>query len=495
MADTFTIPAAPADPDSTPAATSAPLPAPIVTEDHLKPSTKIAYAMGGTTDIFGHWLYNGMVDPVFNVFLGVSPTRVSMVRAMMLVVDACSGLFFGWLSDNTRTRWGRRRPFILFGSIAAGLALPCLFLARPGWGADKVFWFMLISTFIFSPIIAAYNTPYQSLGAELTPDYNERTTVTAYRGFTQKAAGALLQGGLWFATRPMWNDPITGKADVARGAFWWAAIMGAWMIVSGVANFVFVRERYYDKVQTQAKANFFKMFGDAAKCKPFLVVLGTAFVYAVPTGLIGTLGFYALTYHVYRGDMTAASGVHFWGGVSYMAAGFVGIVAARKFSRALGKKRTLFATLIVGLFAFVSSWWFYTPTAPWLSLVATGLNGFSATGLWVVLPSMQADVIDYDELHSGQRRESAYTATFSWVMKFGMVLSMLIGGPLLELTGFDASLGGNQTPDAILGIRGLFVIIPVVALLIALVLVRLYPLSTERMLDIRRELEARRGTV
>jgi GPH family glycoside/pentoside/hexuronide:cation symporter len=493
MADTFTIPATPAEPDSAP--TAAPVPGPAIREEHLKPATKIAYAMGGTTDIFGHWLYNGMVDPVFNVFLGVSPTRVSMVRAMMLVVDACSGLLFGWLSDNTRTRWGRRRPYILFGSIAAGLALPCLFAARPSWGADKVFWFMLISTFIFSPIIAAYNTPYQSLGAELTPDYNERTTVMAYKGFTQKAAGALLQGGLWFSTRPMWNDPITGKADVARGAFWWAAIMGAWMIASGIANFVFVRERYYGKVQSQGKANFAKMFGDAARCKPFLIVLGTAFVYAVPTGLVGTLGFYSLTYHVYHGDMTAASSVHFWGGFSYMAAGFVGILVARKFAAVVGKKKTLFATLIAGLFAFVSSWWFYTPGSPWLSLVMQGLNGFSATGLWVVLPSMQADVIDYDELHSGQRRESAYTATFSWVMKLGMVLSMLIGGPLLEFTGFDAALGGNQTANAILGIRTMFVAIPVVALVIALVLVRLYPLSTERMQDIRRQLEARRGTV
>jgi GPH family glycoside/pentoside/hexuronide:cation symporter len=492
MADSFTLPARGAADSTTDVASVPPPPA---QEDHLKPSTKIAYAMGGTTDIFGHWLYNGMVDAVFNVFLGVSPTRVSFVRAAMLAADACSGLLFGWLSDNTRTRWGRRRPWILFGSIASGLGLPCLFLARSTWSPEQIFWYMMLSALIYSPIIAAYNTPYQSLGAELTPDINERTTVMAYRGFTQKAAGAALQGGIWFATLPMWTDATTGKPDIARGAMWWAAIAGVFMIISGLANFVFVRERYYDKVQTQGRANFFKMFGDAAQCKPFLVLLGTALVYAVPTGLVGTLGFYALTYYVYGGDLTAASGVHFWGGVAYMVAGFAGILAAKKVAAIIGKKRTLFLTLVTGLFAFVSSWWFYTPAFPYLSLIATGLNGFSATGLWVVLPSMQADVIDYDELQSGQRRESAYTAAFSWVMKVGMMLSMLIGGPLLEATGFDASRGGNQTPDAIFGIRGLFVAIPVVALLIALVLVKLYPLTTERMTVIRRDLEARRGTV
>lgn len=109
--------------------------------------------------------------------------------------------------------------------------------------------------------------------------------------------------------------------------------------------------------------------------------------------------------------------------------------------------------------------------------------------------AMTADVVDFDELSSGQRRESAYTATFSWVMKVGMMLSMLSGGPLLELTGFDAKLGGNQTPEAILGIRLSFAGIPVAALMIALILIRFYPLDTERMRIILRDLEARRGAV
>src|SRR6185436_5024414 len=122
-------------------------------------------------------------------------------------------------------------------------------------------------------------------------------------------------------------------------------------------------------------------------------------------------------------------------------------------------------------------------------------NGFSATGLWVVLPAMSADVIDYDELQSSKRREGAYSATFSWVMKVGMMFSMLIGGPLLEATGFDAKLGGAQSPETVLWIRILFAGIPVTALLIALFLIQFYPLSTERMRDIRTQLERRRGEV
>jgi GPH family glycoside/pentoside/hexuronide:cation symporter len=461
----------------------------------LSTKTKLAFALGGSTDIFGHWFYNGLVDPVYNVFLGLSPTQVSITRATTLLVDACSGLLFGWLSDNTRTRWGRRRPYVLFGSIISGLALPCLFLARPGWSQQQIFLYMILSAVLYAPLIAAYNTPYQSLGAELTPDYNERTTVQSYKGMMQKTAGALISGSLWFVNRPFFVDPATGHADVARGAVWAAAIAGGWMTLSGIVNFAFVKERYYGKAQTQARVGFGRMFRDAFQCKPYLVLLGTALVYAIPTGLVNTLGFYALTYHVFHGDMAASGAITFWSGLAYMACGFLGIVGANQLSRRIGKHKTLMCTLSIGLVAFGSSWWLYTPAYPALSIVCTGLNGFSATGLWVVLPSMSADVIDFDELSSKKRREGAYTATFSWVMKVGMMLSMLIGGPLLEATGFDAKLGGAQSPGAILGLRLAFAGIPVTALLIALVLIQFYPLGTERMRQIRTELELRRGTV
>jgi glycoside/pentoside/hexuronide:cation symporter, GPH family len=495
MADSFTVvtspnAALPQDP-AEPAVAERPRPPP----GALPLQTKLAYAMGGSTDIFGHWLYNGLADPVFNVFLGLSPTQVSITRALTLAVDACSGLLFGWLSDNTRSRWGRRRPYVLFGSIVSGIGLPCLFLARPGWSNTQIFSFMLLSAALYAPLIASYNTPYQSLGAELTPDYNERTSVMSYKGVIQKTAGAMIGWALAFANLPMFRDPATGKVDVARGAMWAAAIAGCWMILSGVVNFLFVKERYYGTVHTQARVGFFRMFRDAFSCRPYLVLLGTALVYAIPTGLVGTFGFYALNYHVFHGDMAATAQIGGWSSMAYLVCGVLGIIAANRLSRVIGKHKTLICTLSIGLVAFGSSWWLYTPAYPALSIVCTGLNGFSATGLWVVLPAMSADVIDFDELQSNKRREGAYSATFSWVMKVGMMFSMLIGGPLLEFTGFDAKLGGGQSPQAILWIRILFAGIPVTALLIALLLIQFYPLSTERMREIRAQLEQRRGTV
>ena len=200
--------------------------------DKVPVPAKAAYALGGTTDIFGHWLYNGLANPVFNVFLGLSPTQVSMSLGISRAIDAFTDPLFGWISDNTRSRWGRRRPYILFGSLIAGIGLPCLFLAQPGWSNAQIFWFMIISAALYAPLISAYNMPYQSLGAELTPDYNERTSILSWKAVIQKLSGMLLGAGVWFITLPYWNDAATGQPNLARGAVWFAAICGVLMMIS-----------------------------------------------------------------------------------------------------------------------------------------------------------------------------------------------------------------------------------------------------------------------
>ncbi|MEO8182076.1 MAG: MFS transporter [Deltaproteobacteria bacterium] len=470
--------------------TAAPVP------DRVPAAAKAAYALGGTTDIFGHWLYNSFANPVFNVFLGLTPTQVSISLGASRFIDAFTDPLFGWISDNTRTRWGRRRPFILLGSVLAGIGLPCLFMASRSWSTSQIFWFMIISACLYAPIISSYNMPYQSLGAELTPDYNERTSVLSWKAVVQKLAGMLLGVGWWFANRPFWNDPATGQPNVVHGMVAAAAIAGALMIISGIANFVFVRERYYEKARSQARIRVGEMIAATWRCKPYRVLLGTALVYAIPTGLINSLGFYLSTYYVFHGDMAAQSAYGAWGGIAYAVCGVAGVPVAAGLAKRFGKPKALTCTLAAGLVAFGSSWWLYNPEYPVLSIVQTGLNGFSATGLWVVLPSMCVDVVDYDEIESSQRREGAYSSMFSWVLKFGMSVSMLVMGPLLDdVSGFDAKLGGNQAPETIFAIRALFTGLPVAALLAALVLIQMYPLTRERMQEIRAQLEARRGTV
>lgn len=468
----------------------------------LPARVKWAYATGGTVDVLGHWLYFNLADPVYSSYFHLSPTQIGNVKAATLIADAFAGVLFGWLSDNTRSRWGRRRPYILLGSIASGLCLPLLFLPARSWGQEQIFAYMLLSAVLYSPLIASYNSPYQALGAELTPDYHERANVMGYKAIVQKTVGITIGAAVWLSGRPLFRDPVTGDIDSGKGAFAACVLGGVLMIAAGLINARYVPERYYATATRQRGAGILETLRSTLGCRPFLVLLGVGFAYAIPTFAVDPLGYYAGYYYVLRDlheshQAYAAWGeLKLWGGILYTLLGIAAVVPAQRLVYRYGKRAALSVILVFGIVAFASSWVMYTPQAPWLVILHTGFSGFCATGLWVVLPSMTADSLDYEEQRSGARREGAFSSSFFWATKAGMGIASIAAGQALDrLTGFRAELGGQQAPETVLMIRALFAGIPILACCVALLLLTLYPLSADRMRGIRSELEARRGTV
>jgi len=463
---------------------------------------KWAYASGGTADILGHWLYFNLADPVYSSYFHLSPTQIGNVKAATLIADAFAGVLFGWLSDITRSRWGRRRPYILVGSLLSGLALPLLFLPSRSWDKEQIFSYMLLSAVLYSPLIASYNSAYQALGAELTPDYHERANVMGYKAIVQKTVGILIGGAVWLSGLPLFRDPATGEIDSGKGAMAACVVSGLLMIASGVINVRFVPERYYATAASQKPVGIIETLRSTLSCRPFLVLLAVGFAYAIPTFAVDPLGYYAGYYYVLR-DLHETHSAYsmwgvlkLWGGILYTVCGVAAVYPAQWLVRRHGKRAALSLILVFGIIAFGSTWLMYTPEAPWLVVVHTGFSGFCATGLWVVLPSMTADSLDYEEQRSGARREGAFASSFFWATKAGMGIASIMAGQALDrLTGFRAELGGQQAPETFFMIRALFAGIPIVACSIALGLLTLYPLSAERMRRIRGDLEARRGAV
>ena len=114
--------------------------------------------------MWGHWLYMGLAYQVFNIHLGVSPSWIARALLCKLLFEAVWDSVFGWWSDNTRTRFGRRRPFILVGSILSGLMLPMMFMVQNDWSEIHYFWFMVGSMALLVPIMSCFYMPFQSLG-------------------------------------------------------------------------------------------------------------------------------------------------------------------------------------------------------------------------------------------------------------------------------------------------------------------------------------------
>lgn len=510
-------------------------------------SQKLGMGLGSVHDMWGHWLYVGLAYQVFNIYLGVSPAWIGRALLVKLLFEAIWDSVFGWWSDNTRTRFGRRRPFILVGSVLSGLALPLLFAAQPGWSEVQYFWFMVATLAVFVPIMSCFYMPFLSIAAELTPDYHERTSLAAFRSVCQKvpevamfAAAAFTTAGVWVSAQ--WVDVPTrlstlgaqtsgwfgalahelGRMDLpALGAlmqtlFGWQApaadakpnillgaqvftmLLGVVMVLAGIAMSLLIRERYYEKLvvgRNQDKVSILETLGQALKCRPFRANLFMALAYGSGTSIVGTFGYYATVYYVCKGDVAAAGTWNFWMGLAGMVFGFCGIPVYAALTRKFGKKHGMMAVQLSAMVVFIATWWLYTPETRWLQVIASGLIAFTSAGFWMIYSSISADVMDYDELETGKRREGAFSACGSWVMKFGMAIAGWITSEVLALTGFDAALGGAQSEQTIFIIRFLLAAVPVAGLLLAFVLLARLGLTQEKMAWVRQQLEARRGTV
>ena len=478
--------------------------APSPTGDRLPISTKLTYGLGTTLDMWGNWLYPSIVWVVFNMYLQVPAWQVSLALGLRLIFDALSDPLFGWLSDNARTRWGRRRPFMFVGAIASGICLPLLFVVPEGWGSSDVFgyeisayfWWMIGSSAVYMTIVSCFNMPYQSLGFELTPDYNERTSLFSYKTGMQKIPEIALFSAAMFITRDWFKDPETGVTNNLQGAFFYACILGAIMAIVGAFVAIKIKEPYYGRVvdSKQKKIPITDTLTKTFGCRPFRAQLAMALSYNIGTSMVGTLGFYATVYWVCSGDKALGSEWNFVMGLTNFFIGFCGVPTFAYLSRRLGKRHCMYVVQGLAATIFFATWWLYTPEIKWLQVVASGFIAFTGAGFWMLYGAMGADVVDQDELTTGVRREGAFQAGASWILKFGNVLGTVATGIVLTSTGFDEKLA-IQSDETLFNIRLYLAAIPIAGLTLAAFALSRYGLSRANVADIRKQLEERRGKV
>ena len=466
-------------------------------EDRVPRRTKIAYALGTANDTWGHWLYPNVAYPIFNIYLGLAPNLVGLALALIRLFDAVSDPFFGWLSDNTRTRFGRRRPFILIGSLLAGVGLPFLFFAPASWKGSSLFWWMLLSNGLYLPMISCFNMPYQSLGAELTPDYHERTSVMAFKSAISKLFEIANFVALPFTNLWLFRDAVSGRQNTLLGIRVYCGILGALMVLNGLLIFVKVKERYYASVAArhQEKVSLRESFYETLKCRPFRTILTVSLCFTLGTSMLGSLGYYTTVYYVAGGSTMAGNNWNGVMGLAYMLFGFLGAPALAWIGHRTGKRPAMFIALGVAIAAFGGNWFWYNPSLPWLQLVGCGVGAFASSGFAMLSASVGADIMDYDELTTGKRREGAFSACSSWINKAGNALGYFTAGMVLKFIGLDASLTGPQAPHTLFWLRVMLVSIPVVGISMGMLVLWRFTLTQEKMRGIRLELEARRGKV
>lgn len=463
-------------------------------EDKVPVKEKLAYGTIQIANSLSSAMPHTLGNQVFNMTLGVAPSFVTGALAIFRFVDAFTDLWIGWLSDRFESRWGRRRPFMLFGLLGMAVLLPLLFNVSPDWSPLQIMTWFVVLGLIYYVFDTCLNVPYQSLGLEMTPDYHERTSIQAYKSIVAKI-GIIAMGWMWYFTQlPMFADPVTGAPDTLRGAQGLSLLVAVLILVFGIPPLFICRERYYATARKARKEPFVRNAKLTFQNRPFRLLLLMVACMQVPN-LVNGLGMYMSTYYVFGGDQKGAAWIGGLGNTVSSVLAFAAVPAVSWLSRRHGKERVLRWIILANVAVAVSTLFIYNPDYPYLMLIKFVLAAPLVTGLWMLLPSMQSDIVDYDELETGERREGSFASVFSWMLKFCATFAFGFSGVILDLIGFDAARGGEQSPGVFSWLLALLVVVPLLAALVQYLILRRYPLNEQTAAEIRGKLEARRGAI
>jgi GPH family glycoside/pentoside/hexuronide:cation symporter len=472
-------------------------------KDRIPFHQKVAYGLGAFINNLLAAASGGMMI-VLNLGLGMNPALVGLLGALPRLTDAFTDPIMGYVSDHTRTRWGRRRPYIFIGAIAAGVVFALLWQLPEGRSESWYFWYFLVGSLLFYLAYTVFATPWVALGYELTPDYHERTRLMGVQNFIGQLAYVVAP---WFLLIMQSERLFDGMVDGAAGLSIMIAVV---VIAVGILPAIFLRERFKALAAAEAQAqaheangsalfrnlaDFFRGFLVTLKFKPFVKLCVATFLVFNGFMLVSSFQFYVIIYYVFGGDTVLGAEYAGYAGTAGAISTFLVIMFVTWLGTRLGKKRTFYVAIGVSMIGYALKWVCYDPEVPWLLVVPAPLLAFGLGGLFTLMPSMIADVVDLDELQTRERREGMYGSIFWWVVKLGMAAALAAGGFLLNATGFDVALGGNQAERTIFLMRLFDAFVPFLASGVAIWIVATYSITEERAHEVRLELEARRGTV
>ena len=452
----------------------------------------IAYGLGGFTNNLLAAASGGMMV-VLNLGYGMNPALVGLLSAIPRFTDAATDPVMGYISDNTRSRWGRRRPFIFVGAILAGVFFAALWQLPRDAGEGLLFGLFLAGSLLFFLGYTVFATPWVALGYELTPDYHERTRLMGVQNFFSQCAYLIAPWFLWFMKLDFFTDIRDGASSLA-------VLVGVACIVVGVLPAILLRERFRNtaagSLQTASRLErisgevrrFLKGFAQSLRNRPFLKLCGATFLVFNGFQLIAAFQSYVIIYYIFAGDLGSAGYyIGLFGTIATFST-FAVVAFAAWLGTAVGKRHAFFVCIGISTLGYALKWFCYDPANPVLLLLPAPLLAFGLGSLFTLMPSMVADVCDLDELETGERREGMYGSIYWWVVKLGMAAALAAGGFLLNFTGFDVSLEGDQTVSALFWMRVCDVVIPVITSLLAIALVASYDLSESKAREIRAQI-------
>lgn len=456
---------------------------------------KIAFGLG--------MLANQMFPAVLGIFmvvlvqdLGFPGWMWGILFFLPRVFDSLTDPIMGFISDNTRSRWGRRRRYVFIGAVIMGVAFILMWQLHRENSVTYNFVYFLVWSLVFYLGLTIFSVPYVAMGYEMSTDFHERTNIMAVAQWVGQWAWVIAP---WFWV-VMYDPTWFESAEVAtRTLAVWVGIVC--MCLAMVPALFLKSESTLDADYAPltwanmggALRGILTGFREAFQLVPFRRLCVATFFVFNAFNTVAAFSFFIVVHYVFAGNV-AGAGIWptLFGCVGALVTTFAVIPVVAYMSKTWGKKRTFILSQSISVVGYILLWFLFVPGKPYLFLFALPFFSFGIGSLFTLMMSMTADVIDLDELNTGLRREGLFGAIYWWMVKFGFAIAGLLSGAILSIVGFDA-VAATQTDAALTGLRLFFSGLPITGTLIAIWVMRGYKVNEARALEIRAELDARRA--
>lgn len=413
--------------------------------------------------------------------MGLSAATAGSVLMAVRLFDALSDPLCGWISDRTRTPLGRRRPYILFGSLPLAASLWGLF-HPPAWTGEPLRWWFSITVFCVFLFWTIVEVPYEALGPEISLDYDERTRLLGLRdGFV--LIGILVAAAFPALLGMVLHLPATAEGEKTK--FWtMGALYAPFLVAACAVCVVRVRERKSQDETPALSVSLFENLKASLRNRPFVILLSAYTVSAFGSNLPATLILYFVQYVLGSSKADLYLMIYFVTGIVFLPAWI--LLATRS-----GKKEAWITAMAINTGAFAGVFFLGSGDERLYGMLVF-LSGIGFGGT-VALPSaMQADVIDYHQWLTGERMEGFYIGMWSVAKKLAAALG--VGAALMFLghAGYEPNVVQNEA--VVFRLRLLYALVPSLCNAAAMALAWTYPLDREKHRALRRALSERRNS-
>ncbi len=414
-------------------------------EDRIRFSQLAAYGAGGIIPIALFNIAGILVGLMGNISLGLSAFWLGVILIIPRLWDAVSDPIIGHLSDNTRTRWGRRRPFLLIGGILVAVFFVLMwwipkgemvrefFPSEAGFQAFQLV-YILIALLLFYTACTIFEIPHGALGMEMTTDYHERTRLFSAKSFVGNLFAMSTPWLFALASMPIFKGPGGNEADGMR----YVSIMIAAILIPLSFWWTYkLREPGFVRIKKQKKTPFWKDMKHTAGNRNFIMLTLTIFTLAMGFNFVNLLGSYIPIFYIFGGDKVAGAYLLGINGTIWAVTGVLAVFPLNWISPKIGKRSTLSIAILLMCLAQLSKIVCYNPEYPYLIIVPTILLSTGMLFFFTLGSSMVGDICDEDDLKTGHRTEGSFYSVFWWFIKMGTALASFVAGALIVFTMFD----------------------------------------------------------